>query len=303
MHLSLKISILVICFPAAIIAADSEAARPGTPKLSLPPVSKPSISSLRMKYSKVSATNESGFAKVIQGEGETYAEGVIDATGREVIVPSTNLLVSAISGPTALVQKGRDFLFVNLERQRQDPSTLDRTRGYAFAEPYACGLALVQKDNRYLYLDPQGQPAFSARYDFAESFHQDRAFVILGDHKRIIDTRGKTVAELKYDQVNPQSPWCWQVTRIQGDKYLSGFVDLNGNAVTPLDYDEVGYYDAEVQRIRVGRADKYGFLDERARVVIPVQYEQAEIFAGGKARVMLKGRDFFIDPNGKEVAE
>ncbi len=303
MHLSLKISILLFCFPAAGFAADPDAVRPVAPKVSPPPVSKPSVSPLRMKYSKVSATNESGFAKVSLGDGDTYAEGVIDAAGHEVIVPSTNLLVSAISGPAALVQRGRDFLFVNLESLRKDASTLDHAKGYTFAEPYACGLALVQLDDRYFYLDAQGQPAFSARYDFAESFHQDRAYVTLGELKRIIDTKGQTVAELKYDQVNPQSPWCWQVTQIKDDKYLSGFVDLNGHALTPLNYDEVGYYDAEVRRIRVGRAEKYGFLDERAREVIPVQYEQAEIFAGGKARVMLKGRGFFIDPSGKELPE
>jgi hypothetical protein len=53
------------------------------------------------------------------------------------------------------------------------------------------------------------------------------------------------------------------------------------------------------KRIRVGKGDKYGFLDEHAREVIPVQYEYAEIFDKGKARVMLNGREFFIDPNGR----
>ena len=28
---------------------------------------------------------------------------------------------------------------------------------------------------------------------------------------RIIDTEGKTVARMPYDQVNVQSPWRWQV--------------------------------------------------------------------------------------------
>ncbi len=65
----------------------------------------------------------------------------------------------------------------------------------------------------------------------------------------------------------------------------------------------MGYYDPEVRRIRVGQGDKFGFLDERAREVVLVQYEYAEIFDKGKARVILNGREFFIDPDGKEVAE
>jgi hypothetical protein len=34
-----------------------------------------------------------------------------------------------------------------------------------------------------------------------------------------------------------------------------------------------------------------------------VQYEYAEVFDKGKARVQLNGRQFFIDRDGKEVPE
>ena len=163
--------------------------------------------------------------------------------------------------------------------------------------------AMVQMDDRRFYIDSDGNHLFGANCDHAETFHHDRAMVMVGEKYRIIDTQGKTVVLMNYDQVNPQSPWCWQVTRIKGDIHWSGFVDLNGKELTPLVYDEVGYYDPEVERIRVGKGDKYGFLDEHAREVIPVVYEYAEIFDKGKARVILNGREFFIDPDGKELAE
>ena len=71
--------------------------------------------------------------------------------------------------------------------------------------------------------------------------------------------------------------------------YRSGFVDLDGKEVVPLVYDEVGYHDPEGKRLRVGNGDEYSFLDELAQVAIPIQYEYAEIFDKGKARVMLTG--------------
>lgn len=261
------------------------------------------IDTPEMKYRKVDTPNAEGFAKVTAGEGETHAEGIIDAKGVEIIPPRTSLLVNDITGSTALVQSGREFLFVDLDNGPIDTALLSTTKGYPYAEPFRCGRAMVQVDDRRFFIDSAGNALFNETYDFAETFHEERAMVMEGGKYRIIDTDGRTVAEMHYDQVNPQSPWCWQVTRIKGGSYWSGFVDLDGKELTPLIYDEVGYYDPEVKRIRVGKGEKYGFLDEHAREVIPVQFEYAEIFDRGKARVILNGREFFIDPDGTEVAE
>ena len=83
--------------------------------------------------------------------------------------------------------------------------------------------------------------------------------------------------------------------------YRSGFEDLNGHLITDLIYDEVGYFAPEVKRIRVGCNKRYGFPDEHAKIVMPVKYEYAKSFDRGKARVVLDGRTFFINPDGMEV--
>ena len=258
---------------------------------------------LPINYAKVYPRNEQGFAKAARGEGDTYAEGIIDKEGNEVIAPRTDMLVNDITGAVALVQVGREFLFVDLDRGLVDAEQLGTEKGFQYAEPFRCGLAMVQVDDRRFFIDPEGNNPFGKTFEFAETFHRDRSLVKEGARYRIIDTTGRTVATMNYDQVNPQSPERWQVTRIKGDTYWSGFVDLDGKEVVPLIFDEVGYYDEAVKRIRVGKEGKYGFLDELAQVAIPIQYEYAEIFDKGKARVMHDGRQFFIDPNGKEVEE
>lgn len=256
-----------------------------------------------MKYDNVSKPNELGYSIVKVGEGTSYAEGVIDSKGVEIIAPSTQMLINNLSGKRALVQRERDFVFVDLDQGPQNQQKLQSLAKYQYAEPYDSGYAMVQINDRRFYVNEQQQNTFGTDYDFAASFQNNRALVKQGEQYSIIDTSGNIVAELSYDQVNPQSPWVWQVTRIVNDEYLSGFVDLDGREVAGLEYDEVGYYDPEIKRIRVGKGDRYGFLDEYAKVVIPVQFEYAEIFHRGKARVMLNGRTFFIDPNGNEVPE
>ncbi len=256
-----------------------------------------------MKYTKVDTPNAEGFAKVTARTGGMHAEGVIDAKGVEIIPPRTSSLVNDITGSTALMQSGRFFLFVDLANGPVDTALFGTEKGYEYAEPFRCGRAMVKLDDRWFYIDTAGNMLFNETYEFAETFHEDLAMVMEGGKYRIIDTDGRTVAAMHYDEVNPYSPWRWQVTRIKGDSYLRGFVDLNGKEVVAPIYDEMGYYQPEVKRTRAGLKDRFGFLDELGKVAIPVQYEYAEIFDKGKARVMLDGRSFYIDPDGKEVAE
>ena len=255
------------------------------------------------KKVKIDKPNEKGFAKISIRDGDIYQEGIVDANGNEVVQASSKMLVDDITGSLALVRVERKFLFVPLDDGYVSLADLDGVNGFQYAEPYSCGLARVSVEDVEFYLDSNFEKAFGLEFEFAESFHHDRAYVKVGDRHRIIDTRGNTVADLEYDQVNLQSPWCWQVTKIEQEKYLNGFVDLNGKLITELIYDSVGRFDPEVNRIRVSRDGLHGYLNEVAKVAIPVQYEFAEPFDKGKAKVALDGRAFFINPDGIEVPE
>lgn len=252
---------------------------------------------------KIDPPNELAFSKINFRRGDDYFEGIVDVQGNEVIRPSSKLLVNDITGNLALVQFERKFLFVPLDNGTLSLEDLASVEGFQYAEPYRCGLAMVSVNDARFYIDANFEKAFDTVFEFAESFHHDRALVKDDGRFRIIDTTGKTVADMPFDQVNPQSPWCWQVTKIEDERYRSGFVDLNGNLITQLIYDDVGNYDPAVERIWVSSNKLHGFLDEHAKVAIPVKYEYAEPFDRGKARVALNGRTFFINPIGMEVPE
>ena len=261
------------------------------------------VQSSSSREREIGPRNEFGFAQITIRERDNHQEGIVDAQSNEVVQPSSSMLVNNISGHLALVQLERTFLFVRLDQGFVSTVDLDRLEGFQYAEPYQCGLALVSVNDAWFYIDANFEKAFGGDFEFAESFHHDRALLKDDGRYRIIDTRGETIAELNYDQVNPQSPWCWQVTKIEKEQYRSGFVDLNGEPITELIYDYVGYYDPAVNRIPVVRNERHGFLDEHAKVVIAVKYDDAEVFDRGKAKVVLNGRTFFINPEGMEVPE
>jgi hypothetical protein len=255
------------------------------------------------KQIKIEKPNELGYAKISIRDGDIYQEGIVDAQGKEVVQPRSHMLVQDITGNLALVGVENKFLFIPLDEGFVSSELIDSVSGFQYAEPYSCGLAMVCLDDVWFYLDSNFERAFEAELQFAEPFHHERALVKSNDRYRIIDTRGNTIADLNYDQVNLQSPWCWQVTRIEGKKYLSGFVDLNGVLITKMIYEDVRVYDPEVKRIRVTQNELFGFLDEHAKVVVPIKYDYASVFSRGKSRVILDGRNFSINPDGIEVPE
>jgi hypothetical protein len=255
------------------------------------------------KEVKTDEPNEAGFAITRIREGESYREGIVDKNGAEVLEASDHLLVDDLTGNLALIRFDRKTLFVPLGEEKITKADLESVNGFQHAHPFQCGHALVVVNDRWFYIDSDFKKAFDSDFDFAESFHHDRALVKSDEGFRIIDTEGKTVAQLHYDQVNSQSPWCWQVTNVKNKKYKSGFVGLNGEQLTELIYDGPVYYQPEVHRIRVTIGKLHGYLDDHAKIAIPVQYEYAEIFDRGKAKVSLNGRTFFINPDGEEVPE
>ena len=99
-----------------------------------------------------------GFAKVTAGEGGSYAEGIIDTKGKEIIPSRTDMLANDI---TALVQVVREFLFVDLDRGPIDTALLITGKGYQYTEPFRCGRAIVQVYDGWFHIDSIGTPLFN----------------------------------------------------------------------------------------------------------------------------------------------
>jgi WG containing repeat len=252
---------------------------------------------------KMEPSNEFGFAKISTRKDDVYYEGIVDGNGDEVVPLSTRLLVEDITGKLALIRFERKFLFVPLDDGCYSEDDLSNVNGFQHAYPYRCGLALVCVNDAWFYINADYEKAFDGTFQFSESFHQNRALVMTDGKYKIIATDGSIVADLSYDQVTLQSEWCWQVTNKKNGVYKSGFVDLDGKQITDLIYDNVYSYDPEVKRIRVYQNERFGFLDEHAKLVIPLKYEYARPFDRGTSRVTVDDRTFLIDPMGNEVPE
>jgi hypothetical protein len=76
-----------------------------------------------------------------------------------------------------------------------------------------------------------------------------------------------------------------------------GFMNEDGNEITPLKYDEVGdFYDG---RTYVKLNGKYGFVDLQGNEIIPLKYDWVGDFYKGRAHIEFMGIEGEIDMNGK----
>ncbi|EAY27869.1 WG repeat-containing protein [Microscilla marina] len=82
-----------------------------------------------------------------------------------------------------------------------------------------------------------------------------------------------------------------------------GFLNSKNEVVIPLQYDYADDFKEGVAC--VAKNGKYGFIDEQGKVVIPLQYDGAAFFFNGKAQIEIitpKGRKYLlIDRDGKPV--
>ncbi|MDR1465366.1 MAG: WG repeat-containing protein [Oscillospiraceae bacterium] len=72
----------------------------------------------------------------------------------------------------------------------------------------------------------------------------------------------------------------------------------NGRTIKNLrdTYDTVGYFGEGLAR--VGKDGKFGYINTKGKLIIPLQYEEAETFWSGAARVRKGGKYGYIDQSG-----
>lgn len=78
-----------------------------------------------------------------------------------------------------------------------------------------------------------------------------------------------------------------------------GFVDVDGNEITHIEYESVTNFSEGIALVRIG--GKYGYIDKKGVLITPIQYTSARSFDGGMAWVTLGTESFNIDRNGNRI--
>ncbi len=119
----------------------------------------------------------------------------------------------------------------------------------------------------------------------------------LGKYKSdygIINMKGEVVVPLEYRSLRPYG----KVVKATKDE-LNGYVDWNGKVVIPLEYDQISDYRKGLMFVKKGK--KYGAINQKNEVVIPLIYEKLPWTYNGHDLIKAKknGKWGYIDKTGR----
>jgi uncharacterized caspase-like protein len=158
-------------------------------------------------------------------------------------------------------------------------STAKRMLKYEYIGEFSEGLARARVNDKWGFVDRNGEVVITAKYDSVCSFSEGLACVTQNDKVGFIDKTGRQVIPFKYDGATRFADGLAGAG--VGDK--GGYIDRTGRTVIPFKYDGTGAFSEGLASVKLG--DKYGFINKSGNLVIPAEYDYAEGFSEGLAKV------------------
>ena len=256
-----------------------------------------------IKYNDVGDFHE-GMAKVRQEEEENhetwYSYGFVNKKGKEVISADYNSAEDFHEGLAAVsygVGNGVVWGFVNKKGKEVIPVKYDSVSD--FHE----GLAAVTKDGKWGFVNKKGKIVIPFKYTSAENFSKGKAEVVVTEYvgqrrysvKQVINKKGAFLYYIPgaYRVWGEEENRSYMLINKEGKKIVltdyfiiddyyegrawavhknggCGYIDENGNPITDFEYDSVYYREFKNGIALVCKDGKYGFIDRKGKVVVPI---------------------------------
>jgi len=170
-------------------------------------------------------------------------------------------------------------------------------RGYSHIWNFSEGLAPVERNEKFGFIDKTGKEVVPCIYDSVRHFNEGLALIRKDGKRGYIDKMGAQVIPLSfnYDSVSTFSQGLASVKR--NGKW--GFIDENGSVVIRCVYDNPGMFSEGLTPVT--KNGKRGYMDRFEREAIPCIYDHVGAFCEGIAAVQKGGKYGFIDKTGKEI--
>lgn len=165
---------------------------------------------------------------------------------------------------------------------------------YEEASPFTDnGLAEVKQNGREFYIDLTGKEVKLTAAGGEEAVPVDMQSYRDAEMARKSVNTKMANTEIKYEFVGEVKEG-FRLVRASG---LYGFIDMSGKPLTGLQYQEAIEFSGGRAGVKLN--NKWGFIDNKGLIVIPVLYSRIiQPFMGGRAQVEKEGKSFFIDQTG-----
>lgn len=227
--------------------------------------------------------------------------GLADALGNEIIPCEYEAMYPFSEEGFALAQKN-DGTWVYLDeenRVRKAPG-----KGYDALGMYTQDGTTAKRDGKYGFLDEDMEPVGEFVWDGLTGLKNGVAAAKSDGAWSLITKNGKERGQEYYEDVilddNGFCSWQKRIFVKKDGKYQ--MVNTKGKAIGELAFDQAKAFTKEGYAA-VCMDGKWGFVDEDGELVLPCQYDDAQSFQNGFAAVCMDGKWGYIDEQGTVVIQ
>ncbi len=230
--------------------------------------------------------------------------------GGVLVVPAKYEYSFSFHEGMAAVQMNGKYGFINKQ------GTLVIPCKYTSAKEFSEGIAAVQSDSLYGYINKEGKTVLPFNLSYAGSFNNGLAIVTYkslkddvmtdlsallllagGGNSYYYDLIDKNGKKIDYGVIGALSEGLYRIKDTKIKKY--GFKDKSGTLIIPHEYDEAEEFSGGLAKVKKG--DKYGYIDKQGKVIVPFVYDLGGHFHDGAAWVKKNGKYGYVNNMGKEI--
>ena len=163
---------------------------------------------------------------------------------------------------------------------------------YDWVRPFSEGLAQVEKNNKFGFIDMTGKEVIPLIYDQASFFSEGVAFVLKDGKYGFIDQNGKEVTP--FINYNAESVSKGMATNHINKKW--SFVTLSNSQ---SEYSDLAVFSEGLAG--VSKSEKWGFINNHGKMIIPYQYDEVSAFSEGVSAVKIDGKCEYINIKGETI--
>lgn len=227
-------------------------------------------------------------------ENETVT--IIDKAGKEYL-PFGEYRLVALPQNELIIFEEEPFKYgvVNLEGERILEPIYDKI------EINNEGTITVILDKKYGVFDKEGKAILDIGYEY---IFQVEDFLIAkkGDKSGLFNLKGEEVIPIIYEEVqiaHSVGKYEWEIFNVVNQEGKIAFFDNNGRQLTDFLYD--GVSPGRDGLIPVIKGDKWGYIDVKGEIAIPLEFDYASSFSNGDAEVEVNGEIKIINTKGEFI--
>lgn len=199
------------------------------------------------------------------------------------------------------------------------------TLKYDFVGGVSEDFILVQMREKFGFIDKEGKVIIPIKFDEAKPFSEGLA--VVGINKGEVDCGGDLIPNISYGYINKSGKIVIPAIYTYANDFSQGlagvanmgfgFINKSNYKIIPLKYDfwlgdciepslpessfkfNLAPIAKDITNGNVKEATKYGFIDKKNKIVVPLEYDSVNNFSDGLALVLKERKFGFIDEFGR----